>query len=573
MSAPQEDDAIPDFFTCPITLKVMKYPFQTEIGHSYEYSAIAQWLKDHDTDPKTNVKLTTKSITPNHSLRASIDNWLVEHPEVAESLQEVERPPAEAYQVRDKGLDQIVRYCGTTSNDGSKKKLDIALPQSFAAFGHTYRFTSIAADPPNEGSQKVQISCDDGPFIDMPDRAVFATQKGLVFYDPTEYRDARVLPGTDTVAACKYQTMCTATDCPYAHPFVCWFGVACRKKTKGCKFQHPSPDSVVPVTDKRIQCKYNTSCSNQTCIFAHSSGRMTIPRVKARICVSHSLTLEPLPDGIEVSLDLPEEAICFQIQGQYVCSFQPYPGTWAKRHFKFVTVHRFDDSVGGYKTVDSYSLGGHYCNSAAVGGRYIIISFWPFEDEAMRTAWECLRVARTMEKDLKSKTKLCTELKVQLEERDQTIAELKQGLAAAKAVANHASAEAAATRQDLQRAREEASAVRREAAASENRWRQQMAAYEYERAERLRQRDPIHIYALADGATGARAEEWCQVLDYHKGAHGLELGAPALNGIQTLDVTLHKKVHRFELVVPRDVASFASQVSLPLQPNALCTEF
>ena len=202
-------------------------------------------------------------------------------------------------------------------------------------------------------------------------------------------------------------------------------------------------------------------------------------RVKARLLVTHSHTLAELPTPVEMQIDFADSATCFQMQGEFVFSFQPHAGTWAKKHYKVVTVHRFDATLNKYRTVGDYSLDKHYCNCAVAAGRYIVFSFWPFENEAVRTIWECLQVTRAIEKELKIKTKECTELKTQLEA-----------------------------------ARQETSAARQEARIREQIWREMQQRQEQQFAERMRLSDPIHIYALPDGASGMRREDWQLVLDY-----------------------------------------------------------
>jgi hypothetical protein len=69
--------AVPDALRCPITQDVMVDPVMvTETGHTYERSAIEQWLRTRNTDPTTNVQLTSKTLIPNHSLRSTIEGFL-----------------------------------------------------------------------------------------------------------------------------------------------------------------------------------------------------------------------------------------------------------------------------------------------------------------------------------------------------------------------------------------------------------------------------------------------------------------------------------------------------------------
>ncbi|GMI29135.1 hypothetical protein TeGR_g11047 [Tetraparma gracilis] len=67
--------AMPEEFECPITMEVMKDPVIAADGHSYERSAIAEWLAANATSPRTNEKMDGKGLIPNHGLRAMIQDW------------------------------------------------------------------------------------------------------------------------------------------------------------------------------------------------------------------------------------------------------------------------------------------------------------------------------------------------------------------------------------------------------------------------------------------------------------------------------------------------------------------
>jgi len=91
--------------------------------------------------------------------------------------------------------------------------------------------------------------------------------------------------------------------------------------------------------------------------------------------------------------------------------------------------------------------------------------------------------------------------------------------------------------------------------------------------------DPIHIYALQPGLDGAIPESWELILDYHKGAHALDLFAPgqtlpkagAAHQIsQRLLITENKSVFEFELLLPVD---FRRLGKLPILPGRLCEGF
>ncbi|XP_043710771.1 putative U-box domain-containing protein 50 isoform X2 [Telopea speciosissima] len=68
---------IPYIFLCPILQEVMINPHVAADGFSYELGAIAEWLgTGHETSPMTNLRLDHKLLTPNHTLRSLIQEWL-----------------------------------------------------------------------------------------------------------------------------------------------------------------------------------------------------------------------------------------------------------------------------------------------------------------------------------------------------------------------------------------------------------------------------------------------------------------------------------------------------------------
>ena len=70
-----EDNAPADFY-CPILQTVMVDPVCTADGHTYERSAIEEWLRPgRMTSPNTNLRLSTAALTPNHALRSAIEEW------------------------------------------------------------------------------------------------------------------------------------------------------------------------------------------------------------------------------------------------------------------------------------------------------------------------------------------------------------------------------------------------------------------------------------------------------------------------------------------------------------------
>ena len=78
------DHQIPAKYLCSITGQVMIDPVIAADGYTYERESIDQWLKIHDTSPRTNIKLVHKNLTDNHDKRGDILEFLDSHPELYE---------------------------------------------------------------------------------------------------------------------------------------------------------------------------------------------------------------------------------------------------------------------------------------------------------------------------------------------------------------------------------------------------------------------------------------------------------------------------------------------------------
>ena len=69
----------PDEYQCPITMEVMNDPVMAADGHTYERAAIEQWFSQNSApilSPKTNRGLAHLHLTPNHALKALIQDHL-----------------------------------------------------------------------------------------------------------------------------------------------------------------------------------------------------------------------------------------------------------------------------------------------------------------------------------------------------------------------------------------------------------------------------------------------------------------------------------------------------------------
>lgn len=73
-------DAMPDEYVCPITQELMVDPVTCADGHSYERTAILQWLEKHDTSPKTGLVLAMKHVFPAIALRNLIADFREANP-------------------------------------------------------------------------------------------------------------------------------------------------------------------------------------------------------------------------------------------------------------------------------------------------------------------------------------------------------------------------------------------------------------------------------------------------------------------------------------------------------------
>jgi Mg-chelatase subunit ChlD len=71
---------VPSEFLCPITYEVMMDPVTLSDGHTYERTAIEQWLQTHNTSPLSNRPAYTTDLKPNYALRSAIERFLAANP-------------------------------------------------------------------------------------------------------------------------------------------------------------------------------------------------------------------------------------------------------------------------------------------------------------------------------------------------------------------------------------------------------------------------------------------------------------------------------------------------------------
>ena len=78
----------PSSFICPITMSLMKSPVMASDGHSYERDAIQEHIRRQGANaksPTTGERLAHHNLTPNHTLKKSIDE------EIEKRMQEKRR--------------------------------------------------------------------------------------------------------------------------------------------------------------------------------------------------------------------------------------------------------------------------------------------------------------------------------------------------------------------------------------------------------------------------------------------------------------------------------------------------
>lgn len=76
VSLKERDTKIPEAFICPITQEIMIDPVVASDGHTYERKAIEMWLQSHNSSPMTGLQLTNKQLTPSHTLKSMICEFI-----------------------------------------------------------------------------------------------------------------------------------------------------------------------------------------------------------------------------------------------------------------------------------------------------------------------------------------------------------------------------------------------------------------------------------------------------------------------------------------------------------------
>jgi hypothetical protein len=86
----------PNEFLCPITLTLMHDPVIGPDGHSYERSAILQWLQTNPHSPLTRQPMTAQMLQTNYSLKTAIERYTHEQTAPRPKYKIVPRPQPSA---------------------------------------------------------------------------------------------------------------------------------------------------------------------------------------------------------------------------------------------------------------------------------------------------------------------------------------------------------------------------------------------------------------------------------------------------------------------------------------------
>jgi hypothetical protein len=109
---------IPEEFCCPITNELMREPVLSKFGHSYERSAICEWLTSHSNCPLTRNTMKLSDLITNQNLRTAIRLWQLEHGFEVVSDRSMEAADIIVGYVELKSLDETDRTEGSDSEDG-----------------------------------------------------------------------------------------------------------------------------------------------------------------------------------------------------------------------------------------------------------------------------------------------------------------------------------------------------------------------------------------------------------------------------------------------------------------------
>lgn len=111
----------PDEFVCPISQELMTDPVIAMDGHSYERSAITEWLERRLSSPMTNQPMPDKQLFPNIALRNAIARYIESKPAPAQATA-MTSAPAEATQATASTSSPTPLSSSSSSRSGKKSR-------------------------------------------------------------------------------------------------------------------------------------------------------------------------------------------------------------------------------------------------------------------------------------------------------------------------------------------------------------------------------------------------------------------------------------------------------------------
>lgn len=118
--------SIDDNFYCPITYTIMLDPVIGPDGHTYEKSAIEQWLSTSNISPITKQQMNSFNLIPNIALRDTIQAFLALNPSLSNSVKqkptELTRDMKRNVSIQSKLIDNSSLYIKLNSTDEPKRK-------------------------------------------------------------------------------------------------------------------------------------------------------------------------------------------------------------------------------------------------------------------------------------------------------------------------------------------------------------------------------------------------------------------------------------------------------------------
>ena len=84
-----DQEEVPEEFTCPLTLEIMNDPVMTREGKNFERKAIIEWLnRGNTTCPLSRRPMSFGKLIPNAALRMRIEQWKRDHGIAVKDIEE-----------------------------------------------------------------------------------------------------------------------------------------------------------------------------------------------------------------------------------------------------------------------------------------------------------------------------------------------------------------------------------------------------------------------------------------------------------------------------------------------------